>query len=116
MRGPFLPSNAKIDKVVIDATTGKDAGYENMKMALRHALQNEGIIVRNPDAEIDVRLNPAYQQQHPQPTAPPQPAAPLALTCYRVIYPRGNDRYEIHGVSEEEIDQKEAAIRAALGR
>ena len=35
-----------------------------------------------------------------------------ANKCWRVIYPHGNDRYELNGATEEELDQKEAAIRA----
>jgi hypothetical protein len=44
------------------------------------------------------------------------PSAPRRETCIRVIFPGGNDQYEICGVSEEELDAKEAKIRAMYAR
>jgi hypothetical protein len=46
---------------------------------------------------------------------PVQSANQLAPTMMRVIYPHQNDRYEIYASSEEELNQKDAAIRAAVG-
>jgi len=49
--------------------------------------------------------------------APVMPGArPTAEpACFRVLYPHGNDRYEIYGVSEEELDRKEKHLRAMYG-
>jgi len=65
----------------------------------------------------DIRL--LARQATPQPNAPGTPAvtavAPAEPTCMRVVYSGGNNRHEIYGVSEGELDTKEAQLRAMFG-
>jgi hypothetical protein len=56
------------------------------------------------------------------PAPAPEPAAAVALSAdssqrraYRVVYPSGNNRFEIYGVSEADLDEQEKRIRAMYG-
>jgi hypothetical protein len=49
----------------------------------------------------------------PMPVSP-GPSGPDA-THIRFVYPSGNDRYEITGASEEELDEKQRRIEALYG-
>ena len=52
----------------------------------------------------------------PEPsTALPAPSAPAQANCIRVIYPSGNARFEIYGVSEDDLDAQEKRIREMYG-
>jgi len=61
MSSDFMRSNINIDKAVIDATTGPDAGYEHMRAALRTQLQADGIIVRDRESELGTRMMPGHE-------------------------------------------------------
>jgi hypothetical protein len=52
----------------------------------------------------------------PEPPAVPVPAPVQApQTHIRVVYPSGNNRFEVYGASEAELDEKERQIRAMFG-
>jgi hypothetical protein len=104
-----MKSNSRVEKAVIDATTGQDASYEGMKSALRNVLQAEGVIVRDRESEFGVHMIPQPQTTVALPVNSPAP------TCERIVYPGGNTRCEIFGMSEQDLDQKEAALRAMFG-
>jgi hypothetical protein len=100
----FLQSNKRIDEAVQSATDHASL-RENMLLAL----EQSGSVVR-PDP-FNVRL--AHGQQPDQP-AVVTPVSPAQETHSRIFYPRGNDRFEIWGGSEEELNAKEAKIRGML--
>ena len=111
----FLKGNSKIDQIVIDTTTGKDASFEGMRAALRAHLQASGVIAASDrdNGELGVRLMPV---QVPETTAAPAAAQPPANpTHVAVVYPHGNDRFEVFASSQEELDQKVAQIHAMFG-
>jgi len=106
MSNEFLRPSAAVDKIVNDSTD-----FENMRERMKVELEKQGVLVRNPlDGGFGVQLNPGYRPAEPAPV--PEPEAPRAQNCVRVVYPKGNDRYEIFGASEQELDLKEAQIRS----
>jgi hypothetical protein len=44
--------------------------------------------------------------------AAPVESAGANARCFRVIYPAGNNRFELFGNTEQELDEQEAKIRA----
>jgi hypothetical protein len=98
------PTTDATRKIVAETTKGEAYGeYENMKAALRNSLGMP---------------NPVTETMELPPTPSAQQAAPLSeqssapQNCVRVVYPHLNDRFEIFAASEEELDRKEAALRA----
>jgi hypothetical protein len=85
----------------------------DMRLAMIDAMQRTGVLVpATRDQEFDPRLAvpqaPAVQSLPARPEQEP--------TCYRVLYLHGNDRLEIYGVSEAELDQKENQLRSMYGQ
>jgi hypothetical protein len=101
-----MKSNPRLDRTVNESTN-----FEDMREALKTELTMQGIITRNrEDGNYGAQLVPGY---HAEPAAEVSvPEAPRAQNCVRVVYPKGNDRYEIFGASEQELDLKEAQIRS----
>jgi hypothetical protein len=104
----FAAKTTDANKKIVDSImTGADT-YENMKEQLRAALSMPSAS----RADETMRL-PSVAV----------PAASFSTTAEhgsshtheRVIYPLNNDRYVLTGFSDEELDRKEAAIKAALG-
>jgi hypothetical protein len=88
----FLRSNPRLDKIVTDSTN-----FEEMRARMKAEIAGQPIVEPAPEA--------------------PAPAATVN-TCHthsRIIYPHGNDRFELTGFSDAELDDKERRIRAALG-
>lgn len=85
---------------------------EMIREIVKRSLAKAGVISRESSGEYGVQYlgqpAPATEVALPAASEP----APRA-TCVRVIYPGGNDRYEIFGVSEADLDLKEQRIRAA---
>jgi hypothetical protein len=107
MSNEFLKSNPRLDRTVNESTN-----FEDMREALKTELTKQGVITRNvrEDGNYGARL---MSGQHAAPTPEVSlPETPARETCVRVIYPHLNDRFEIHGVSEAELDQKEEQIRS----
>jgi hypothetical protein len=79
-----------------------------------NAMAEAGLIVRTRGDDLNYRLNPdavgrpaASSLSDARPVQEP--------TCCRVLYLHGNDRLEIYGLSENELDQKERQLRAMYG-
>ena len=107
----FLKSDPTIDKIVTESAAG---GFEAMREALLQHLAKSGTIQRETGCTFGVRL---LQPQTPEPSQDASvPAGPVAPTCVRVIYPNGNDRFQIFGNSENELDAKEENIRKMYGQ
>jgi hypothetical protein len=103
--------NPELEAVISRAQTSSE-----LRELMLQELARQGQIVRTHDDEFDIRRGPraGEPEAHPAPSLPA--ARPTAQpTCYRVIYPHGNDRYELSGATEQELDQKEARIRAMFG-
>jgi hypothetical protein len=100
------PNDPALTKIVEDALDGTYDAYENMRAGLRQALGMKPAAPTREDFGYGADTSGA-------PLSVAQIAAPAAApTCIRVIYPGGNDRFEITGTSEAELDQKESALRA----
>jgi hypothetical protein len=98
-----------VEEAINSATTQSE-----LRELMIAAMERSGMTVpRTRDDEFNIRLTP----QAAASSAPVMPAVRLTQepTVYRVIYPSGNDRYEISGTSEQELDQKEARIRSMFG-
>jgi hypothetical protein len=102
----------KLDELVAKATSQDESisdAFERMKTELHGAL---GWTVTPPS------VNEVLYGRSSMPAAPPaliaeDPSVPQH--CVRVVYPHLNDRIEIYGSTEEELDRKEAALRAMYG-
>jgi hypothetical protein len=103
----FLKSNAALDRVVNEATN-----TEQMREGLKAELAKQGVIARDTDFGARVIA---------QPEPSPAPLSPDGRNredhkYLRVIYPSGNSRIELTGLTEKELDEAEAKIRAAFGQ
>lgn len=68
----FMKGSANIDKVVLDATTGQNASFENLRESLKAALVNEGRIERDRETlGYAVRALPGQQTSDVPLSAPP---------------------------------------------
>jgi hypothetical protein len=110
----FMKGNSRIDQIVIDATSGPQGGFENLREALKRELVNSGAIARDADSlGYGVRLLPGSAQER----------VPVAVAArvdhdrvFRVVYPSGNNRFEIFGADQKELDEKERQIYSICGR
>ena len=99
------PNTPGLTKIVEDALDGGYGSYDAMREGLKQAL---GMKPADPTRE-----DFGYGASPSEPLFAPQiAAASAAMTCIRIVYPGGNDRFEITGTSEAELDQKESALRA----
>ncbi len=107
----------RVPKTVTDAINNAQTPQELREAAL-NSMAASGLIVRTRDDEFNYCLNPDAVERPASPVAPmPAPrSSSHTPQHYRVIYPGGNDRYELAGDSEEELDVKEARIRAMYGQ
>jgi hypothetical protein len=99
-------SNRQTDELYRNCRTAED-----VREVARQQLEAQGIISR--DRGGDVVVNSGEPLIRPV-TAVPVPARNIGKFS-RVIYPGGNDRYELFGDSEQELDTKEARLRSAYG-
>jgi hypothetical protein len=97
------PTTESARKLCEEKLDGSYGGYEALKAAFRDSLG-----LPNPAAET-MSLPPTPVQQAPM-SAPAQQGG--QHTHERRVYPHGNDAYTLTGYSEEELDAKEARIRA----
>jgi hypothetical protein len=78
-----------------------------------NSMAEAGLIVRTRGDDLNYRVNPDAVER-PVPILPDARPA-QEPTCLRVLYLHGNDRLEIYGLSEAELDQKERQLRAMYG-
>lgn len=110
MASEFAKSN-----VALDAAIAKCTSMEEIREVTKANLANSGVITRDQESLLyGVIVNPGARQM-PQSDSP-MPAQPQAApTCSRVVYPHLNDRYELTGSSEAELDAQESRIRQMFG-
>ena len=105
----ILPPNPSLDRIVRESSTG-EGGFDAMKDALHKKLGLDTVEQTVIDsgygrtAAAEPSRTPLPIVQHANPSAPP--------THYRVIYPYSNSRFELVGMSEADLDEQEAKIRA----
>jgi hypothetical protein len=91
-------SNATLDKICSSATS-----VEDMKAQMHAALERSGSIVHDRDGNVvGQAAQPVFERN--------------VGRCMRVVYPSGNDRFELYADSEEDLDRKESALRAMYGK
>jgi len=103
-------SNPALDAAIASATDP-----ERIRELVKSNLASAGIISRERGNDYGARVTGSRQAEQPA-TEVSLPASPAQETCVRVVYPHGNDRFEIFASSEAELDMKEAAIRAIFGQ
>jgi hypothetical protein len=103
------PSSRQIDELFRNCRN-----VEDVRELAKRGLENSGVISRSRDGETILNDTPGA----PPPFSPPSTAsAPQNVGRFsRVIYPHGNDRYELFGDSVGELDVKEARIRRLYGQ
>ena len=106
----FFKSTPKIDALVNAATN-----FESIRESMKAELETTGVISRE-----RTDLYGANLLRQPELDAPAAVHAGVEdrgnPTHLRVIYPHLDDRFEITGYDEADLDRKEAAIRQALGQ
>jgi hypothetical protein len=96
------PAMEKIVNDSLSQSSDIGAAFEQMKSALRDSmgLPSPHAVPEDPDNRVIV----------PATAAPSSPI--VEPTCVRVIYPHSNSRFELVGISEEDLDRQEQKIRA----
>jgi hypothetical protein len=110
----FLKSNKALD----DAIRGASSVEEIREITLA-ALATSGVVVRNKQDQFDVRVNPQAPEPLASATSLPDNDTRMSKdseTFMRVLYLRGNSRFEIFGRSEQDLDTQEAGLRALYGQ
>jgi hypothetical protein len=111
----FLKSNPQLDAAIINATTGPNAGYENMREAMLQALAAQGRVVRSRTDACDVRVV-SQPPAAPTPRLDDEAHDSRPPNAERVLYLSGNSRIVITSADgESALDQIEAQLRASLG-
>jgi hypothetical protein len=113
----FMKSSPRIEQAVIEATTGPNASFENLRESMKSELANQGLIARE-------RTDLYGATVIPQPMQPSASNLPLDASGQvredhrreRVIYPHGNARVVLTGLSESELDEMERRVRASFGQ
>jgi hypothetical protein len=104
MSDAFLKSNQQLDKAVQESES-----FESMRERMKTVMESQGVITRTrEEGQYGAHLTGRHASL-------PVPAAAQAREDFkysRVIYPHQNDRFEISGASEAELDAREAQIRA----
>jgi len=102
-----IPSNPKLDAAISESNS-----VEDMRERMKSVMESSGVIYRERGHDFGAQVAPGYRPVESTPEVP-LPVAQAQENCVRVIYPHGNDRFEIYAASEQELDEKEAAIRAS---
>jgi hypothetical protein len=103
--------NPELESVISQARTSAE-----LRESMLQELARQGQIVRTREDEFDIRRGPRAGALDAQPAPSLSAVRPAQEpTCFRVIYPHGNDRIELYGLSEHELDQRETALRAMYG-
>jgi hypothetical protein len=108
-----MKSNPKLDEQIRNASS-----VEEIRELTLASLAAQGIVTRDKQDQYDVRVNP----QAPTPLAPatsvPDDTAMAkdSETFQRVLYLKGNSRFEIFGPSEQDLDKQETGLRTLYGQ
>jgi hypothetical protein len=106
---PSTASNPALEAALANAQTPNEVRELTLQI-----LAAQGQIVRSRDDEFNHQV---LRQPQPVPASAPAASAPAAAErCMRIFCPHNNDKFEIYGVSEMELDEKERQIRAMYGR
>lgn len=105
----FMKSNSRLDAIANSATS-----HEELREQMKIELERSGVIARDPGDPLNGRLLRQVEMDSPA-AVTAAPAVEEPSTHWRAFYPKGNDRYEITGRSESDLDAKEDAIRRAIG-
>jgi hypothetical protein len=104
-----MSSNLPKSSPAVDEAVSTAVTHEQLRENLINGMVAEGCVIQTRDSDHNRKL--IIRQTEPQPTpAVALPATPA--TCVRTIYPAGNNRFEIYGTSEAELDEKERQIRS----
>jgi hypothetical protein len=105
---PFMKSPGEnFDKAMREATSSSDLREEMDRLLAR-----QGVITRGQSGVFD---STSAAERSTQPSSPDAAtfSAPAGMArCYRVIYPSGNNRFELYGNTEQELDDQETKTRA----
>ena len=99
--------NCELESVISRAHTSAE-----LRESMLQELTRQGQIVRTREDEFDIRRGPRAGAPEAQPAPSLSVARPQSPTCFRVIYPSGNNRFELYGASEAELDLREQQIKA----
>ena len=106
----FMKSTPQIEALVSSATN-----FEQVRESVKAELERSGVVARDATDPYAGRLLRQVELDSPPAAVGAEPVNQGPTTHYRVFYPRDNDRFEVTGRSEAELDQKEDAIRRAIG-
>jgi hypothetical protein len=100
------------------ASIENSSSTEEIRELCKSKLVADGIIERERGNGYGDTLTKEAESTTPAflPSADAALSTPRHETCWRAVYPGGNDRYEICGVSEAELDARETRIRAMNAR
>lgn len=104
-------SNAELDRIVSQCTDPNE-----LRRLVRENLTKNGIVLPSPEGELGLTRNPNYVGDFSAAPVAEPPVDPSQHKCLRVIYPSGNARIEISGMSEQELDEIEKRVRASFGQ
>jgi hypothetical protein len=110
MSNEFMKSSAAVETAVNKATS-----HEELRESMLAVLAQQGAVARTRDE--GVRVIPQPEVFVPSASLADHPAEHAnTARFYRVIYPHDNDRFELTGNSEAELDERERQIRAMYQR
>ena len=95
----FPKSSAALNAAVAAATTS-----EEIRELVKSAMESDGTISRERGFETNITVHRMPEMATPEVSMPAQHGKPK---CYRVVYPMGNARIEIAGMSEADLDAQE---------
>src|ERR1700682_2911213 len=101
----FLRSDAALDAAISECTDP-----ERIRELTKAHLAATGISSRERGNDWGARVIGSQPSESAPAVA--LPANVLQDACVRTIYPSGNNRFEIYGASEQELDEKERQIRS----
>ncbi len=102
-----IKSTDAIDKKVMGSTN-----FEQLRESLLQELEKQGTIQRDRTDAYGVRVVGPVETDAPLQTDAPLPAGVDHNRVFRVVYPSGNNRFEIYGANDAELDERERQIRA----
>ena len=105
----FMKSNPAIDKAVSESTN-----FEDIREILKSSLAGQGLISRERGDDYGARV--LRQPEAPAPVALMSDEERTRRMHQRVIYPYQNARIVIEGLTEQELDEAEARVRASFGQ